>query len=191
MQDFILNSFLINPMENCPFCGIAAGKIPSHVVYQDNMFIAFLDINPANPGHLVITPKAHFSSIMEMRPEDYSQFFMIGRVLALALLEFGAEGVNFLHSMGEAAGQRVPHTMLHVIPRYKSDKVHLVWDPQKIDDSKFAEIRERIASLIKISGQTQQPQQSEPQPMPEQPQQVQEPDELKVYDLPPKTGGYW
>jgi len=172
-------------MENCIFCAIVQGKIPAHVVYQDDKFISFLDINPANPGHLVLAPKAHFQSIMEMGPEDYSQMFMIARALSLALLESGAEGINFLHSMGEAAGQRVPHLILHVIPRYKSDSIKLTWAPQQIDDSKLAELRDKIASFVKA------PQQGMPvvqQPIQEQQIEEQPP---KVYEIQPKTGGYW
>lgn len=174
-------------MENCIFCAIAQGKIPAYTVYNDDKFIAFLDINPANEGHLVISPKAHFTTVMEMNLDDYSQFFMLARVLALALLEFGAEGVNFLHSIGEAAGQRIPHAILHVIPRYKSDKVHLIWDPQKLDDAKLAELRGRIAGLIKSPSAPRQPAEVQKQPEQIQP----ELEQPKVYSLKPKTGGYW
>ncbi|MDD5181738.1 MAG: HIT domain-containing protein [Candidatus Nanoarchaeia archaeon] len=178
-------------MENCIFCALSQGSIPSQKVYEDEKFFAFLDINPANPGHLVLATKAHFRTIMEMGVEDYSHFFVIARALSLALLEFGAEGVNFLHSMGEAAGQRVPHVILHIIPRYKSDSVHLVWDPQKMDEAKLSELRTRISAFIKAP-QQQVPVYQAPaqQQMPQQPA-PQKPAESPVYQLRQKTGGYW
>lgn len=174
-------------MENCIFCALAQGSIPSHKVYEDEKFFAFLDINPANPGHIVLAPKAHFKSIMEIGLEDYSQFFIIGRALALALLEYGAEGVNFFHSIGEAAGQRVPHAILHIIPRYKSDNVRLVWDPQKMDDSKLSELRTRISAFIKSPGTVSQTPVQQPQQQAAPPKVPEAP----VYQLKPRTAGYW
>ena len=178
-------------MENCIFCALGQGSIPSHNVYEDEKFFAFLDINPANPGHLVLAPKAHFRSIMEMGVEDYSRFFVVARALSLALMEYGAEGINFLHSMGEAAGQRVPHVIIHIIPRYKSDSVHLVWDPQKMDESKLSELRSRIMAFIKQPGQapvTAAPMMPQPQKQGEAPPKL---PEAPVYQIKPRTAGYW
>ena len=185
-------------MEGCIFCTIAQGKMPSYTVYSDDLFTAFLDINPSNPGHLVISPKAHFGSVMEMDDTTYAKFFFLARALSLALLEYGAEGVNYLYSMGEPAGQRSPHTILHLLPRYKNDNVHLVWEPKKLDEGKFEEIRQRITSLIKIPQQqptaqpqfqAQQPQFSAQQPPAQKPQEQKK--EPVIYKLPPRTGGYW
>jgi len=177
-------------MENCVFCALAEGKIQSYKIYEDDKFFAFLDINPANPGHIVLSPRAHFASIMEMSLDDYARFFIIGRALALALLEFGAEGVNFLHSMGEAAGQRIPHAILHLIPRYKSDSVHLVWDSQKLDDAKLSELRTRIMAFIKQPGQATVQQAPLPQP-PKPTDAAPKLPEAPVYQLKPRTAGYW
>jgi histidine triad (HIT) family protein len=172
-------------MEGCVFCAIAAGKIPSYRVYEDEKFMAFLDIYPANKGHLVIAPKGHFKTIMEMPEQEYSHFFMIARALCLALFEYGAQGVNILHSIGEAAGQRVPHVITHLVPRYTGDKVHLVWDPQKMDENQLKQVQQELMSKIRPEAiRTAAPQ---PQVIIEEPK----PEKKQVYELPPRTGGYW
>ncbi len=176
-------------MEQCLFCNIIAGKIPSYKVYEDNSFVAILDINPANPGHLVLLPKAHMSSLMEMSEQDMFKFFTIARALSLSLLEFGAEGVNFLYAMGETAGQRSPHMLMHIIPRYKNDKVKFVWEPKKFSEEEFKTQQQKISSLIYKGAQ---PQQQTSTPQPQQPTQApQEKQEKKIYTLEPRQGGYW
>ena len=175
-------------MEQCLFCNIIAGKIPSYKVYEDNTFLAILDINPANPGHIVLMPKAHMKSVMEMPEQLLAKFFSISRALALAILEFGAEGVNFLYSMGEAAGQRSPHMLMHIIPRYKNDKVRFIWEPKKFSEEEFKSYQQKLTSLIYKNTQAHQ----QAQPQPAQPQQPPEkPEEKKIYHLEPFTGGYW
>lgn len=160
-------------MDQCIFCGIVSGKVPCYKIYEDNEFIAILDINPANPGHLILFPKGHIASIMEMSEQTYSKFFLIARALSFKLLEYGAEGINFLYSMGETAGQRTPHMIIHIIPRYKGDKVRLIWEPKKFSDEEFKAQQQRILSLIY-----------------KKEQQVKE-DERKIYTIEPRTGGYW
>ena len=177
--------------QQCLFCNIVSGKIPSFKVYEDNLFIAILDINPANSGHMVLLPKRHISSIMEMQPQEYTQFFLVARGLSLALLEFGAEGVNFLYSMGEAAGQRSPHMLLHIIPRNKQDKVRFVWEPLKLTEDDFKIVQEKLLALVNknVGSQVQQvPKQPQPQKVIEQ---KQEKKEEKIYVLEPRSGGYW
>ncbi len=178
-------------MEQCLFCNIVAGKIPSYKVYEDNLFLAILDINPANPGHIVLMPKAHMSSIMEMSEQVLARFSIIARSLSLAVLEFGAEGVNILYSMGEAAGQRSPHMLVHIIPRYKNDKVRFIWEPQKFTEDQFKEYQQKMVSLIykNVQKMQQQVQPQQPQPQPQQPRE--EPEEKKIYHLEPRRGGYW
>jgi len=177
-------------MEQCLFCNIIAGKIPSYKVYEDDVFLAILDINPANPGHVVLMPKAHIISIMDMPNALLAKFFSISRVLALAVLEFGAEGVNFLYSMGEAAGQRSPHMLMHIIPRYKDDKVKFIWEPKKFSEDEFKSQQQKMSSLIYRDMQQHQQTTQPVQPQPRQ-QKEEEPNEKKIYHLEPFTGGYW
>ncbi len=159
--------------QQCLFCNIINGKIPSYKVYEDNSFIAILDINPANAGHLMLIPKKHMTSIMEMPDVELAKFFSVARGLSLALLEYGAKGINFLYGMGEAAGQRTPHAFMHVIPRYENDKVNLVWEPQKFSEEDFKNQQQKIYQIINKS--KQQPQQQQPQQQYQQPRQHQQP----------------
>ncbi len=159
--------------QQCLFCNIINGKIPGYKVFEDNKFVAILDINPSNPGHMVLIPKQHMSSIMEMSQEDLANFMMVARGLSLSLLEFGAKGVNFLYGMGEAAGQRTPHMIMHIMPRYENDRVSLVWEPKKFSEDEFKNQQQKLTQLIYKSKALQQPQQIQSQQIQRQPQQIQ------------------
>jgi len=111
-------------MSNCIFCNILLGKISSSIVYQDDTCTAFMDIQPVNPGHVLVIPNSHASNLAEMEAEVASKLFIVGQRVAAALRESGGircEGVNLLLADGEAAGQEVFHVHLHVLPRFKGD----------------------------------------------------------------------
>jgi len=161
-------------MEGCIFCSIVEGKTPSFKVFENPQFLVTLDINPATKGHLIVIPKMHYKHVIEMPEPEYQGLCSVARALMVMLVDYGAKGVNLLYSIGEAAGQRSSHLIMHVIPRYDNDKVHLVWEPQKLTESDFRAIQSAIAAKINTQGVPQQikqePQQM-PQPVPEQPKQ--------------------
>jgi len=136
-------------MADCIFCQIVAGKIPAYKIYENEKVICILDINPANKGHVLVLPKNHVKTIFEMDPKDYAIMMDIGRAVAGTLFSFGAEGINILYSLGEVAGQRSEHLFIHVIPRYKDDKVHLVWEPKQLSPEDFKDITEKLSEGIK------------------------------------------
>ncbi len=107
----------------CIFCRIASGELPASVVYEDESTIAFLDIQPINPGHVLVVPKAHAESLVELSPEDAAQVMRVGQLMDKALRSSGlhCEGVNLFIADGKAAGQEVGHVHLHVFPRFKED----------------------------------------------------------------------
>lgn len=111
----------------CIFCRIASGELPASVVYEDEKTIAFLDIQPINPGHVLVVPKAHAESLVELSPEDAAQTMRVGQLLdkALRASELHCEGVNLLIADGKAAGQDVGHVHLHVFPRFEEDGFNL------------------------------------------------------------------
>ncbi|MBG0787366.1 MAG: HIT family protein [Anaerolineaceae bacterium] len=113
----------------CIFCRIASGELPASVVYEDESTIAFLDIQPINPGHVLVVPKAHAESLVDLSPEDAAQVMRVGRLMdkALRASELHCEGVNLFIADGKAAGQEVGHVHLHVFPRFEEDgfKIHL------------------------------------------------------------------
>lgn len=116
--------------EQCIFCKIIAGEIPSATVYEDDDFKAILDVNPAARGHVIIVPKKHAANIFEIEDGDAAKVFPVAKKVAAALKKtYGCDGVNILQNNGEAAGQTVFHLHVHVIPRYYGDGVNIMWKP--------------------------------------------------------------
>ena len=118
-------------MNNCKFCDILANKLPSSQVYQDEKCTVFMDILPVNPGHVLIVPNKHASSLADLDEVVGAHMFRIAQRLAKALRQSGVycEGVNFFLADGEAAGQEVFHVHLHVFPRYSNDGFGLRFGP--------------------------------------------------------------
>ena len=115
---------------DCLFCRIVAGEVPSTQVHSDDRTIAFMDINPATRGHLLVIPRAHARDLLEIDPEDLAAVSRVGQQMARRAHDrLGADGVNLLNSCGEAAWQTVFHFHLHVIPRYADDPLRLPWLP--------------------------------------------------------------
>lgn len=116
-------------MSQCVFCGIIAGALPSSMVYHDDLCCAFMDIQPVNPGHLLVVPRAHYASLAELDPEIGRHLFTVAQCLSAALYRAEAhsgaglrcQGVNLVLADGHVAGQEVFHVHLHVIPRFAGD----------------------------------------------------------------------
>ena len=119
-------------MSTCVFCDILAGKLPSSVVFKDDLCWAFMDIQPVNPGHVLIIPTYHAPSLAELGGESGAHMFRIAQPIAAALRDSGlrCEGVNFFLADGEVAGQEVFHVHLHVFPRYTGDGFGLRFGPE-------------------------------------------------------------
>ncbi len=129
--------------ENCIFCKIIAGEIPSATVYEDEDFKAILDVNPAAKGHVIILPKKHAANIFELPKEDAEKVFPVAAKIATALMKtYNCDGINILQNNGEAAGQTVFHLHVHVIPRFKGDDVNIAWKPGETPD--LATVAEEI-----------------------------------------------
>jgi histidine triad (HIT) family protein len=116
--------------ENCLFCGIVAGSIPSQQVASNDRAIAFMDINPATRGHLLVIPRTHSTDLREAAPEDLIAATLLAQSLVSRVIErLDADGANLLSCIGADAWQSVFHTHLHVIPRYQDDPLQLPWHP--------------------------------------------------------------
>jgi histidine triad (HIT) family protein len=138
-------------MEDCLFCRIIAGKIPSEKVYEDDAVFAFLDVYPASEGHTLIAPKKHFSRFTDMDAESVASLFEAARKITAALENaLSAEGSNIGINDGEVAGQEIPHVHVHVIPRRKGDGgtgiKSIVWTEP--DTNNLKEIAERIRRVL-------------------------------------------
>ncbi|GBG95989.1 HIT family protein [Lactococcus termiticola] len=109
-------------MENCIFCKIIAGEIPSTKIYEDNELIAILDITQTTKGHTLVIPKAHSRNLLAMESEPAGQLFSkIPGIASQIVKNLGASGMNILQNNEEIAGQTVFHTHVHLIPRYTED----------------------------------------------------------------------
>ncbi|MFA6301110.1 MAG: HIT family protein [Candidatus Paceibacterota bacterium] len=114
-------------MENCIFCKIAKGEIPSTKIYEDNDFFAFLDIKPVNLGHALLIPKTHVKNLYEFPEELLSKIGPVIKKLAIAVKNgTSADGINIGMNNDKAAGQLVFHAHFHIIPRFKDDG-HVHW----------------------------------------------------------------
>ncbi len=124
---------------DCLFCKIVAGEIPSTIVAQDERTVAFMDINPATRGHVLVIPRAHARDLLDADVEDLAAVAATAqRVAARALERLDAAGVNLLNSSGRAAWQTVFHFHVHVIPRYEGDPLRLPWQPAAGDNEEIA-----------------------------------------------------
>jgi histidine triad (HIT) family protein len=110
-------------MTSCIFCQIIKGEAASSKLYEDDSCLAFMDIQPVNPGHILIVPKMHFEDLSDLPARTGSQLFQVAQKIALIIpkTDVKCEGINLFLAHGEAAGQEVFHVHLHVIPRYEGD----------------------------------------------------------------------
>lgn len=106
----------------CIFCSVVAGKVPAKKVYEDESVLAFLDINPRNPGHTLVVPKKHFETIFDMPDSEAVDLFKVVKQLAVKVKAgTNAQGISIAQSNGKAAGQMIPHAHFHVIPRFLTE----------------------------------------------------------------------
>jgi histidine triad (HIT) family protein len=124
---------------DCLFCKIVAGELPATRVAEDERTIAFMDINPATRGHVLVIPREHATDLLEIDPEDLAAVARAAQGVAASMPErLGADGVNLLNSCGRAAWQTVFHFHVHVIPRYDGDPLRLPWTPAPGDRDEIA-----------------------------------------------------
>lgn len=131
--------------DDCIFCKIANGDIPSATVYEDEFFRGILDIAPAAKGHVIILPKNHAADAMELPAEEAGRIFPVAQKVAAAVKKAtGCAGINILQNNGTAAGQTVFHFHMHVIPRNEGDTVNVGWATGEYAEGESAEMAEKI-----------------------------------------------
>ena len=134
---------------DCIFCGIVAGDIPSTMISQSERVVAFMDISPVTPGHVLAVPRTHATDLFDVSEDDLTACVHLAQQIAgRARDRLGADGVNLLNCSGEAAKQTVFHFHIHVIPRYKDqpgkDAIGLPWDSVPSNPGEI----ERIGRLL-------------------------------------------
>jgi histidine triad (HIT) family protein len=129
----------------CLFCGIVAGDVPAQIVDSDEHTVAFMDINPATPGHALVVPRRHSVDLLDVPDEDLAHTMSAARRLARRIEErLEPDGYNILNSCRAAAWQTIFHYHLHVIPRYDNDPLKLPSVPRGAEPDEIAEMAERI-----------------------------------------------
>ncbi len=131
--------------EDCIFCKIANGSIPSKTIYEDAEFRVILDLGPATKGHALILPKEHYADIYEIPEETAADAMKLAQKMAKLMTEkLHCDGFNIVQNNGEAAGQTVRHFHIHLIPRYKDDGQHIMWTPGEISQDELELIKNQI-----------------------------------------------
>jgi histidine triad (HIT) family protein len=130
---------------DCLFCGIVAGSIPSETIDSDERTVAFMDINPATPGHALVVPREHSADLMEIGADDLTATILASQRLARRMKDvLGADGINLINACGAAAWQTVFHFHIHVVPRYEDDPLKLPWVPEPGDSDEIASVAQRL-----------------------------------------------
>lgn len=135
--------------DDCIFCKLANGEIPTATLYEDNDFRVILDLGPASKGHALILPKEHYDNLYELDDEIASKVLVLAKKMITRMTKaLGCDGYNLVQNNGEVAGQTVHHFHLHLIPRYKDDQVGLGWNMGKLTDEDKEEILTKFHETI-------------------------------------------
>lgn len=131
--------------DNCIFCKIANGEIPSKTLYEDEDFRVILDLGPATKGHALILPKDHAANLYELSDETASKTMVLAKKMAIRMTKkLECDGFNLVQNNGETAGQTVMHFHMHLIPRYKDDGQRILWTPTKPAPEELEEVKNQI-----------------------------------------------
>ncbi len=131
--------------DDCIFCKLANGIIPTNAIYEDEDFKVILDASPATKGHALILPKEHYANIYEIDDAAAAKALPLAKKMAAHMTEkLGCDGFNIVQNNGEVAGQTVFHFHMHLIPRYKNDGAGLGWSHQSFTDEEMTEIKETL-----------------------------------------------
>ena len=135
--------------DDCIFCKLANGEIPTNALYEDDIVKVIFDANPAAKGHVLILPKEHFDNIYELDDDTAAHVFKVAAKISKAYkkaLDF--DGLNIVQNNGKVAGQTVFHFHMHIIPRIKGDTVKVGWVPGTADNAAIASIVEKVTPYL-------------------------------------------
>lgn len=137
-------------MENCTFCGIVSKEVSSEIVYEDSDSLVILDINPVNPGHMLVMPKTHQEDFLSAPEDIVLSLVSLARKLAGPMMKaVDATAFNIGINNGHDAGQAVGHLHIHVIPRHHMDG-HVHWQGKPYAAGEMADVRLRIQERMKL-----------------------------------------
>ncbi|MFA6019544.1 MAG: HIT family protein [Rhodospirillales bacterium] len=135
--------------KDCIFCKIVGGEIPCFKVYEDQHTLAFMDINPVNPGHCLVVPKSHYPNLFETDDLDLGRTMATVRKVARAVQKaLNPYGMNLLQANGPGAAQSVFHLHIHIIPRERDDDLRMNWGLKAGNKEEIAAIAEKIKAAL-------------------------------------------
>ena len=130
---------------NCIFCKLANGEIPTATLYEDEDFRVILDANPASKGHALIIPKEHYANLYELEESLAGKAMILAKKMVAKMTDvLGCDGYNLVQNNGECAGQTVFHFHLPLIPRYKDDRVGLGWKLNELTETDREDILSKM-----------------------------------------------
>ena len=133
--------------DDCIFCKLANGEIPSKTLYEDKDFRVILDLGPATKGHALILPKEHAANLGEMSEEMVSSAFVLAKKMSAEMMKkLNCDGLNLVQNNGEAAGQTVFHFHIHLIPRYLNDGQRIGWKAGKPSQEQLEEVKRLLTT---------------------------------------------
>ena len=132
--------------DDCIFCKLANGEIPTNAIYEDDDFKVILDAAPATRGHALILPKEHFDNLYEIDDAVAAKVLPLAKNVAAHMQKaLDCDGLNLLQNNGETAGQTVFHFHMHLLPRYTDDTLNMDWKHLSFTDEEIGEIRDLLA----------------------------------------------
>jgi histidine triad (HIT) family protein len=136
--------------ENCIFCKIASGAIPSYKLYEDDLLLCFLDVFPIVSGHTLVIPKGHYRNVLEIPPDVLAAIHLrIPKLAAATIAGVKVEACHVLTNSGVEAGQTVDHLHYHIIPRFEGDGYKMGWPSGKLDPTHAARLQLSIGQALK------------------------------------------
>lgn len=135
--------------ENCVFCKIVAGAIPCFKLWEDDRTLAFMDVNPGNPGHALAIPKAHAENLYAIAAEDLAATAATAQRVAKAVdTALSPDGINLVQANGPGAGQSVFHFHFHILPRARDDGLRMNWGHTPGDMDAIKAVYEKVLAAI-------------------------------------------
>lgn len=131
--------------ESCIICQIVGNRVPSYKIYEDELSLAVLDVNGANPGHCFLMPKNHYPIIEQVPNDELAHLFVIANKISSAI--FGglkAQGTNIFIANGVPAGQTIAHFMINIIPRGERDNINLQWSPKQLTEEEMSTVELKL-----------------------------------------------
>jgi histidine triad (HIT) family protein len=139
--------------ESCLICQIVANKVPSYKIYEDDLILAVLDVNGANPGHCFVIPKNHYPIIEQVPDQELENLFSVANKISSSIFEkLKVQGTNIFVANGIPAGQTVAHFLINVIPRQENDGINLQWKPKQLTQEEMSTVELKLKESIQNIG---------------------------------------